>query len=445
MDFNVNQSSEIEVNKQTQPSENVTNPSLFGDEVLFEGLEISSISTNESTDVSIDVYFDSLKKRLDRYEDEYKSVDDLIDIEKNSKNDQETTVNKVMRQIDTSCINDVLQRNKIEAKMAVQTPYGEFTLFVPTIENTDMYLKCFARVITKTIQSVKTLNSVLQKRPADIVRYQKHFEDLSFELLKQHALNPSRKRVVTILLQALFWEKLRDKLLNRVEALYGSKEIYLDESTQGLWISNNNDESIPASKRKVLVPKYKLDDQQTQWLVKLVFSPKPREKAAAKLNLFSKVKDSIIQDIKSKSAKVLAQTLSEIDLSQDEVLAVLFTDIRNEQSQCPNCGTQLELDNAIYHRRCPVMDWLVEHFFFKFDEEKGLLMRQKMMYLDKSQRAVLEIIEKRTAQLHQPFQLRRQGKYAQMRPTPEGFKTVYEFTTPQYYPKPMSQTYNVGK
>lgn len=436
MNFQAMQSSDTDM--QHQQSTTQAQPSLFGDEVLFEGLEITSISTNESADVSIDMYFDSLKHRLQVYEEEYKSVQDLIDIEKYSKNDQETTVNKVMRQIDTSCINDVLQRNNIEAKTNVCTPYGEFTLFVPRLESTDMYIKCFSRVLTRTIDSVKTLNSILQKQPAGIEKYRMHFLEIAEKALEQHVLNPSRKRVIAVMLQALLWEKLRDRLFNRAQALYGDKDIYIDQLTQGLWIANSTEEQLPASRRKVLVPKYKLDDQQTQWLVKLVFSPKPREKAAAKLNLFSKVRDSIINDIKSKSAQVLAHALSEIDLTQDEVLAVLFTDIRSEQSQCPYCETQLELGNAIYHRKCPVTSWLVEHFFFKFEEGEGLLTRQKMTYVDKNQRAVLENIERHTAKLHQPFLLRRQGKYAQMRPTTEGIKTVYEFQTPQYVPRAAS-------
>lgn len=142
--------------------------------------------------------------------------------------------------------------------------------------------------------------------------------------------------------------------------------MWVDPLTQGLWVVSPS-ESHPAtnaSRTQKVTSIYELDENQTQHLISLAFSTKPREKAAAKLNLFSRVKGPRTDDMKSDPQRVLSIVFSETELTQAEIKAMVFQKQKKAQPACPSCSTPVELSGVTYHPECDVIKWLMEIFFF---------------------------------------------------------------------------------
>lgn len=132
--------------------------------------------------------------------------------------------------------------------------------------------------------------------------------------------------------------------------------MWVDPLTHGLWVINASDDHpvISAARNLKVVSIYELDDNQTQSLIALPFSQRPRETAAAKLNLFSKIRGSKRDVFKTDPKKVLAIVFFELELTQSEIKAMIFSKPKEPQPMCPACSTPIELGGVTYHPKCVV-------------------------------------------------------------------------------------------
>lgn len=160
--------------------------------------------------------------------------------------------------------------------------------------------------------------------------------------------------------------------------------MWVDPLTQGLWVVSPSEShpALSAARSRKVTSIYELDENQTQNLIALAFSTKPREKAAAKLNLFARVKGTKRDDIKDDPKRVLSIVFSESELTQLEIKAMIFNKTRDSQPSCTLCTTPVELEGVTYHQECDVIKWLVDNFFFKYDRQLGILSTQRVIFLD---------------------------------------------------------------
>lgn len=124
-----------------------------------------------------------------------------------------------------------------------------------------------------------------------------------------------------------------------------------DNATEGLWASSRpenrtTDEMLKeiGTQRIVLTRRYRFNSKQTDWLIKLLFSSKHEVKAKAKLDLFSQLDDGMINDIMTRSSKVLEIVCAEARLTQNEILYLVFPkDERTDNRQCLSCNTSVAI------------------------------------------------------------------------------------------------------
>lgn len=207
--------------------------------------------------------------------------------------------------------------------------------------------------------------------------------------------------------------------------------MWVDPLTSGLWIINPDEKhsAVQAARERKVASIYELDDNQTQSLISLSFSRKLRETAAAKLNLFSRVKGVKRNDIKSNPKRVLSIVFSESELTRSEIKAMTFTKPKDPTTSCPYCDVPAVLDGVTYHAECAVIKWLVRHFFFKYDKELGVLSSLRIVFLDHNQRVMLETIQKHHRTLNRPFKIKGGAKYSVMQREGDSTKMLTNIST----------------
>lgn len=129
----------------------------------------------------------------------------------------------------------------------------------------------------------------------------------------------------------------------------------VDPITHGLWVQENASSEIQqyleklGTRRVIMNQRYKFNSQQTENLIKLMFSSRPDIRAKAKLDLVSRIDSSIQQDLIQDAGKVLEIICAEAYLTQDEILYLLFQG--TDKSGGPICRNILFFREIADHYR----------------------------------------------------------------------------------------------
>lgn len=90
-------------------------------------------------------------------------------------------------------------------------------------------------------------------------------------------------------------------------------------------------------------------------MIRSLFSTKSDLRARAKLDLQSKLKDRLRNDVVADGAKVLEIVCAEAMLSQEDILNLIFPKgDRTEDGYCLHCDRTVNFGRALYHVKCPV-------------------------------------------------------------------------------------------
>lgn len=168
-----------------------------------------------------------------------------------------------------------------------------------------------------TIKTLKDVNLLMSKCEIDMKETAQNLTRISSECAAKYAKTPDRRDVIKSILSIMMVERMKEQMIGKVCERYSEPEMWVDPLTSGMWVVNPSDShpAIAAARTRKVISTYELDDAQTQSLVSLAFSTKPRETAAAKLNLFSRVRGHNRESIRQNPRLALAVVLSETDMT----------------------------------------------------------------------------------------------------------------------------------
>jgi hypothetical protein len=180
----------------------------------------------------------------------------------------------------------------------------------------------------------------------------------------------------------------------------------IDEVTDGLWVNKLSDKrgqhllNRLGVRRVAIRRRYKFDANQTGHLIKKIFSCQPDVRANAQLNIGAKLDQKLFDEVQNNCAKVLEHIVSEAQLSQEEILFLVFP--RHEKTDdrmCLSCEVAINLGNVVYHARCKTVQWLERHARFSYNADEQSIHASQMVYLDADTRSRLTNILDMHAQL----------------------------------------------
>lgn len=180
----------------------------------------------------------------------------------------------------------------------------------------------------------------------------------------------------------------------------------VDNATSGIWVNEPED---PATKsiiselgtnRVVLTKRFHFDSRMTEDLITILLSRNPEQRAAAKLNLSSKLQQELFREVVAYTARTLEIVCSEAMLTRQEILHLVFpVSGSKRQRLCISCGVHVELSSTTYHGYCETTQWLEKYCRFHYDRADQCLTESKEIYLRPESRRLLIEILKAHAQL----------------------------------------------
>ncbi|CAB3235129.1 unnamed protein product [Arctia plantaginis] len=430
-----NQENPTPTNNQLSSSWTNEEASLFA----FDDIYVTACTEegSQTTDVKPQLYLQSLETRVAKALAASKGFTDLIEIAEAYDDDKKLNIRLNTTPVSSNEFDALISGIEKKDVAMINTEYGVFEVPMPTTSAIPKYQKVLNATATAAIKTLCDTSLLMHKRGIDVAKLSAHIQSVSKSAVARHSKSFDRKDVTESILNVLIVERVKERQLQAICNHYSKPEMWFDPLSSGLWIVNpdENHPAILASRERRVISTYELDDNLTQSLIALSFSRKPRETAAAKLNLFSRVKGSKRDDIKADPKKVLAAVFSESELTQSEIKAMLFTKPREPATMCPYCDVPVELDGVTYHTECLVVKWLVKHFFFKYDSELEILSTQRIVILDHNQRAMLEMIQRHHRTLNQPFKIKGGAKYQVMQREGDSLRTLTTLSTnPQFVP-----------
>lgn len=102
-----------------------------------------------------------------------------------------------------------------------------------------------------------------------------------------------------------------------------------------------------------------------------------------------------MRDIIADPKRVLEIVCAEAMLSQTEILYLVFPKSeRTEDRSCLYCDNAVNLGETVYHKNCPVIQWLTRAARFRYEESDQYLIPMEMTYLQPEVRAnITEILK----------------------------------------------------
>jgi hypothetical protein len=238
---------------------------------------------------------------------------------------------------------------------------------------------------------------------------------------KQHVLGETQQRIgrtvlnvrdkhrknlalLTIRIGAME-EVIKEKLTQIADSLK-SANFSLDNVTDGVWVDPDEEEgdakilSQLSTHRVVLQNRFKFDYRQTADLVNIMFSESPDVRAASKLNLSSKLSQTIYAEVIQYPGRTLDIVTAEARLTRDEILYLVFPKgERTNERKCLTCQTTVNINDVVYHKQCRTVKWLKQHCHFQYDSEDRCLTLPRQVYLTPTRRRLLVEVLKAHAML----------------------------------------------
>lgn len=338
--------------------------------------------------------------------------------------------------------NDAIKQSFNEStcigKVRVKVMNHDIELALPRAKYYDEYSLTFVRQFEIAIEHLKQLYD-LENKSFKAHLFERELERaISSEAFETFVWLESKYPGITspmrIAITALLADQIRKDLLQEVQRKYQNVKVVKDMLTPGGWITSpRKDDVLPAARRRMLVPLYKFDARQTQNLITIAFSNTPGQSAEAKLNLYSKLELTICEKVKESPKNVLTRVIAEADLTQQELMYLIFMDSRTNKTSCPACTKPIKLDDTYkFHPQCEIVTWLVENFFFSYNEEEGYLAARTAIYIDGNQRLALKKIQLQNAKLNDPVNVVSSNSHAQVQITAQGNRKIRDFQKEQW-------------
>lgn len=114
----------------------------------------------------------------------------------------------------------------------------------------------------------------------------------------------------------------------------------------------------------------------------VAFAPDTLRCAKAKLDLQFAIDHKIANDALNNPEKALAKCLFAAGLTHIKILTIVFGVESKDtgQYECLKCIKAVNIDSVVYHPRCKIVEWLLEYFFFKYDDQQGALIATRPSY-----------------------------------------------------------------
>lgn len=332
---------------------------------------------------------------------------DLRQLAESRERDRHRAIRFDELQVTQEVQGDKFTHRTCHGSLAVKVNDVDINVFVPKDTFVDEYANHYTLVFTRAMKQLDQMYDLQNRRfnkrlftneLEHAISTQTHRELLMVERKHPGLSIQLRDAILATLVQHFAAEAVME-----VRKGYESANIVKDSLTPGGWITSpRKDDILPASKERVLVTVFGFDARQTQNLVTIAFSSKPKLTAEAKMNLFSRLDEARKEQVKQHPKASLMRTVAEADLTQDELLALIFQDQKGEKTECPACRKPISLEGTMFHPYCDVIEWLTNNFFFKYDVEEGFLLKRQAVYIDGAQRVALKRIQTLNARLNDP-------------------------------------------
>lgn len=422
----------------TPTQSSATRPDEGNEEVLYTLLQpklINDQQPGESGDVHA-----LLRDLTDRVAKMQKvvSTQGLKDLSASREQDSHRAIQFDELTVTNSDVNQSLNPKTCIGKIKVKVLSYEIVLALPKAEYYDEYTLSFMRKFDVALEHIKQLydleNKVFNARLFELELERAISSEALTTFVHLEALYPGITSPMRVAIEALLADQIRKDLFTEIQKKYQNVKVVKDMLTPGGWITSpRKDDVLPASRKRVLVPLFKFDARQTQNLIAITFSKSPGQSAEAKLNLYSKLELTICEKVKESPKAALTRVIAEADLTQQELIHMIFVDQRTSKVACPSCEQPIKLEDKImFHPRCEVANWLVENFFFIYNDEESYLSARTAIYIDGTQRLALKKIQMQNAKLNNPVNVAAGNSHAQVLIAPQGNRKIREFPKEQW-------------
>lgn len=225
--------------------------------------------------------------------------------------------------------------------------------------------------------------------------------------------SPQKRQIAQTVLRLQLLEREWQRWLQRLADQSIQVRARIDPATDGLWLSQGamDTKQVTIAKRFSAVEKVKgMSYTNTQNIGKMLFSRNASIRAEAKLNLSANFDDRTFHRIAQEPEKMLAIACVQAQLTPIETLAVVLpTKDKAPDNICIACGTASVISSMMYHPKCQVIEWLLKHAPFTYDEKEGLLKQEKREYFSASQRGKLVKLLDLHHKLHKDIVVKHEG------------------------------------
>ncbi|XKL68964.1 hypothetical protein PGB90_006733 [Kerria lacca] len=261
--------------------------------------------------------------------------------------------------------------------------------------NKEEVSKAALKGIAKVKMPFGTINLPIFKTAAQHEQASKLVEDVNTAkeaVSGQTKLNGAELEIATKALMVEILNDYRNQLCYRVVQEYNKLDYEIDDD-EGMWIHLRPQSNLPM-RRKMLTQQFKFNANQVMSLRDASFCPNSLRSARAKLDLQHSVEKKVANEALNRPACALAKCMYAAGLTHVEVLSVVFATNARETNlfECPRCARAVNVETVMYHPKCEVVKWLLEYFFFTYDEEKKSLIARKPTYLTQRERHLLETV-----------------------------------------------------
>lgn len=310
-------------------------------------------------------------------------------------------------------LNDAIQKlGDTKSFQVVVTIYGEFTVPLPIAKAIEPWTKQIAKFEAISKSRIRILCELegVTDRSDQIMR---KFMDVATEVDFKTSTK-EREKVARRLLALLMCESMIFSKVQRVAKKCETVEFRISDICETLSISTKDEEVMSyfkkiATKHYMLQRVFQLSPDMVKSLSRLLFSSDPGIRAHSKMELSSRTKGEIYNQIIKSGPTVLEACMSEARLTPIEILSVIFDLNKENKNHCLQCGTTIVIGPTLFHRECEVIKWLTQHCRFGYDKAGGFLFVKEEVVLSATQRARLYQVLRLNALLTMDVKHRTQG------------------------------------
>lgn len=276
----------------------------------------------------------------------------------------------------------VFQRDDIDSFIKVKYTDMTFQIPVPKHDITAHWndgILPYAEYVNRKTDELRDfgneleINSELEKIEALIV---------SVSTKREGAVRTCFRNVARVILR----EKLLKTRLSQLAKFCGKQKACPDSISDGLWLIDEQRQKRPIARYTSMLSlrcSMRVDSKTATSMVDIVLSKSASARAKAKLDVAAKLTTQQLAAFYKSPTDVLALTFAEAHLTPEEVLPMIFPSRKDDAvHQCLHCGEAISLNyDAMYHRKCPSVEWLTRYQPFKYDDTDRCLVPITKTYI----------------------------------------------------------------